>query len=162
MGLATIVMVLATLNKPNRFILVLNFMGLKYLSLSEGVFGGPTCWSLSEQTSSSRESGSFGDQKREPGSAVLKALQGLRRGLLASPRSTSPFGAARHQVGRLYTVSYGGSYEFWGGPKEKEEEEGRCCGMPMAGLNCCSALQALLRLQSGNYLSISPRQEAVC
>lgn len=37
-GLATIVMGLAMLNKPNALILLLNFMGLKYLSISEGVF----------------------------------------------------------------------------------------------------------------------------
>lgn len=37
-GLAAIVMVLATFNKPNQLILLPNFVGLKCLPLSKGVF----------------------------------------------------------------------------------------------------------------------------
>lgn len=39
-GLAAVGVGLAILNKPNQLISVLNFVGLKYLSLSEGVFYG--------------------------------------------------------------------------------------------------------------------------
>lgn len=48
-GLATIGVVLAMFNKPNQLILLLNFVGLKYLLLSKEVFhelGGLLCWSL--------------------------------------------------------------------------------------------------------------------
>lgn len=49
-GLAAVVMVLAMFNKPNQLILLLHFVGFKYLLLSKGVFrehsGGLICCSL--------------------------------------------------------------------------------------------------------------------
>lgn len=98
MGLATIVMVLAMLKKPNRFILVLNFMGLKYLSLSKAVFGGLTCCSLSEQTSSSRSQAPLEIKRENQRLLSRRRRRGITMINLTLWGSTSPGGKAVYGV----------------------------------------------------------------
>lgn len=58
--LATLVVVLAMPNKPNQLVLLLNFVALKYLSLSKRLFyehtgGGLRCCTFQEQLSPTGE-----------------------------------------------------------------------------------------------------------